>query len=74
MLISDDFTSSSLNERKIDLFRKVSASFRIIHLENLENKTMVYQVSTRFLDHGLSFWKKITFSSKKPWSTTGKVK
>ena len=34
--------------------------------QNLEiNKTMVYQVSTRFLDHGLSFWKKIMFSSKK---------
>jgi hypothetical protein len=22
---------------------------------------MVYQVSTRFLDHGLSFWKKLCF-------------
>jgi hypothetical protein len=35
---------------------------------------MVYQMSTRFLDHGLSFWKKLRFHLKKPWSTTGKVK
>jgi hypothetical protein len=25
---------------------------------------MVYQVSTRFLDHGLSFWKKLRFHLK----------
>ncbi len=35
---------------------------------NFENKTMVHQVSTRFLDHGISFWKKLRFHLKKPWS------
>ncbi len=25
---------------------------------------MIYQVSTRFLDHGLSFWKKLRFHLK----------
>jgi hypothetical protein len=33
---------------------------------------MVYRVSTHFLDHGLSFWKKLDFHLKKPWSITRK--
>jgi hypothetical protein len=31
---------------------------------------MVYQWSTRFLDHGLSLWKKLRLHLKKPWSIT----
>jgi hypothetical protein len=42
------------NKVQVDATKNNRVVIFLIFL-NLENKTMVYQVSTRFLDHGLSF-------------------